>query len=136
MNELEFRGIRVDNNEWVVGTGYYQGIMSETNNPFSLDNARIKTIIITGGDFFHVKPETVGQFTGLTDKNGVKIFGKDIYKDERHGYRIIEYNDRMACYLSLLVKDKELGNPLHFENRAKIVIIGNEFENPELLEAK
>lgn len=73
------------------------------------------------------------QYTGLKDKNGKEIYEKDVYNDKIHGLRIIEYNESQACYVSLLLRDKELGNPIHFDNRSEIEIIGNIYENPELL---
>lgn len=69
MREILFRGKRIENGEWIYGH-YFK--YDETHNVVP-DHYSSKP-----SGWHRVVPETVGQFTGLTDKNGVKIFEGDI----------------------------------------------------------
>lgn len=69
--EILFTGKRIDNGEWVEGYFY-----EECGATYIIED-RQKETMLNRNTPYKVLPETVGQFTGLTDKNGVKIFEND-----------------------------------------------------------
>lgn len=69
MREILFRGKRVDNGEWVQGSLFVEGTR------FEIVRGTCNNVGIEG---VGVIPETIGQFTGIVDENGVKVFEGDI----------------------------------------------------------
>lgn len=124
MREILFRGKRVDNGEWVYG--------------FYLILPRGERVILSNKGYAHVDPETVGQFIGLTDKNGKKIFEGDIIKDNRLRIYMIGYDEDLMKY-AFLYYHKELkniycGGFVSKTDSKSIEVIDNIHDNPELLE--
>ena len=125
MREILFKGKRIDNGEWVKG--------------FYLELTGVGAVILSDNGYAKVIPESVGQYTGLPDKKGNKIFEGDI----------VEFTDRYAhrkgraeivfeafkwkysgCYYG--------GNPMVWlcidDKGIEYEVIGNIHDNPELLE--
>lgn len=114
MREILFRGKRKDNGEWAYGDLEHNG------------KGEMKWV---NGD--EIIPETVGQFTGLTDKNGKKIFEGDIVKGCLSIVFSI-YFDLDYLQFRAELSDGTERNIDYYGNSEKLEVIGNIFDNPEL----
>lgn len=127
MREILFRGKRTDNGEWVYGSYVIQYGAHEIYLPDGVDNEH-------GFDRYHVIPETVGQYTGLHDKNGRKIFEGDIVRYGDTIHRVVFEQRNGTAYFGIVISDIEtwlFGN----ECPANLVeVISNIYDNPEMLE--
>lgn len=127
MREILFRGKRVDNGELVVGNSVL----------FFKDTTKIYGELTYWSEI-EVIPETVGQYTGLTDKNGKKIFEGDIvkattgiegYKSTYHStIQEVKYNAEM-CGIAVFL-------PFDNSDMVEVEVIGNIYDNPELLRSE
>lgn len=179
MREILFRGRRVDNGEEVEGSllqgkqadydanGKYIGlkdcaiiVLSSGLLSMNLDYCGECAIPYDTANSFEVVPETIREFTGLTDRNGKKIFEGDILsitttvkgdwvKDDNGNYKEttrIDYavvqEDKNTCGYKLKVyhngKYKRISKftLTHIYRYYKAEVIGNVYDNPELLEEK
>ena len=128
MREILFRGKRIDNGEWITGDLW--------NMPYADLGVSIVNFFIdtgtTGG--LRVIPETIGQYTGWDDKNGVKIFEGDIVKATQKGQTkngVVVY--REGSYFWEFETD-QYGYLGEVVKRWHPEVIGNVTDNQELME--
>ena len=126
MRTILFRGKRKYNGEWVEGF-YYKDLWS--------DNAHY---IIYDGTDYEVIPETVGQYTGKTDKNGKNIFEGDIvYCKSRldNAIMVVIFEcGQFRMVLSENYRSYQTNSGFYDINCFDKEVIGNIHDNPELLE--
>ena len=125
MREIKFRGKRLDNGEWLYGS-----LVILNGRYFIFDDA----------NRHEVDPTTVGEFTGLKDKNGKEIYEGDVIRsplseDKTRPHRIF-YHTGNAAFMGALVDRKELCY-LRLDQdwiyKFEKEVIGNIHDNPELL---
>ena len=118
--EILFRGRNIDTGEWVYGD-----LLCEDRIVYPVDHSLLCT---------DVDPDTVGQFTGLTDRNGKKIFEGDIIQDGNELYVVSWVTFDASFSKQVIVTDSVCGFEHMDINNCKISdVIGNVLENPELL---
>ena len=126
-NRYLFRGKRIDTGEWVYGL------------PSCDEDGEIEEIEVWSEDdinFYSVDPETICQCTGIKDKNGKLIWENDIVNcltKDCSGY--IGWNESEAgFYFNVLLEDGSFEEKHIYDYQDCIEVIGNTFDNPDLLE--
>lgn len=137
MREILFRGKSKDNGKWVEG---FYHCVTDNYTPKNIhyittfkriDNGEI---VLTGP--FEVIPETVGQYTGLKDKNGRKIFEGDIVRYGTDIYEVV-FETRCGCgYFGIKMSHIETWNFCNITPANLMEIIGNIHDDPELLKGE
>lgn len=123
MRYILFRGKRIDNSKWVEGDLYHDWSAQQTCPAIQ---------ICTGLSRCFVIPESIGQYTGLTDKNGKKIFEGDICK----GYNFLHENRtiyEVGFDDGQFALCDESGTSWHHSHIDNIEVIGNIHDNRKLL---
>ena len=121
MRERDFRGKRLDNGVWVYGDLHIKAKTPHIHDCFARS--------------VHIDPATVGQYTGMKDKKGTKIYEGDIIKLDSFNppLFVVDFVEGAFC-----LKQDDYGyyTDIHYVQHAGInqaEIIGNIHDNPELI---
>ena len=140
MREILFRGKRVDNGEWETGFLVIERYQTSEERFYITDKMT--------GHHTPILPKTVGQYTGLTDKNGKKIFEGDIAKAIQTEYDedkekepfvfevIVEMIFEDGCFGLMAKHFVDFYAPMWKEDNVELEVIGNIHDNSELLEVE
>lgn len=141
MRERISRGKRIDNNEWIYWNRY--GRLTDINGEPT--NIEINTSALRPYAFYInelpvIREDAVGDYTGLTDKNGKPIFEGDIIRWQDENFNnyisVVEWCGEKFNYPAFdLAKHDYECNGLQYAHEDCIMeVIGNIHDNPELLE--
>ena len=129
MREILFRGKRAYDGEWVEG------------NLFIPDKEDTPTQICIGTNIvritYDIIPETVGQYTGLTDENGIEMYEGDIIHGaahwlERYVPAVVTFRNGSFGLLWYRGEVEEF-NPFTSMCNVEYTVVGNIYDNPELM---
>lgn len=147
MREIKFRGKRIDNGKWVYGT-YYEhlpplqaftakGQEVEKSKYYIANTAFADWNMPRQVEFIEVDVSTLGQFTGLKDKNNNEIYEADIIKysnSEEEGVGEIAWSPAHMTWRIMFDNDPSL--LYYFQCSSELEVIGNIFENQDLLDSR
>lgn len=126
MREILFRGKRIENGEWVYGSLvlWYDGSISIETGVYD-------------APMYAVDPATIGQYTGLTDKNGKRIFEWDVMEFDAYGLHykgVVSFVDGNFCVMC----NRPTASPF-LDSAIKqhdAICVGNIHDNYEFLEGE
>ena len=139
MREILFRGKRADNGKWTTGTPFFvkgrcKMIHAVAVHPDFLDEGNVYY-----SEGYPVIDDTIGQYTGLTDKNGTKIFEGDIVRFSLiTGRSLVPQGLRQVTFSagSFMIEDPYSGDDETISRIAASVeleVVGNVHDNPDMI---
>lgn len=153
MKEILFRGKRLDNDEWVEGDLFQH---DDGSTEIFVHKQTMFAGKLLEGRWYHVNPDTVGRYTGLADKNGVKIFeGDNISVKNENNVEIFHFEVKFGkCggthnvehdvgYMGFYFQPQPIvkiveeymlrKDPIYWLIAYKCEVIGNIYDNKELM---
>lgn len=140
MREIKFIGKRKDNGEWIEGSlceSYDERVFIVYDDDFCMTSDCCGLHLVSDR-FYEVIPETVGQYTGMKDKNGTEIFEGDILVNQLNSlvdsdpFEVVWSDD---CG-GFAWRQGDKGDILYSAITRNCEAIGNIHDNPEVLEAE
>ncbi len=129
--EIKYRGLKTfqifngeTNSVWIYGFYLKRGTYGDPG-----PQAHI-FVYENGYEGYRVEAETIGQFTGLLDKEGQEIYEDDIISFDDGKIGVVEFS--RGCFVVRYGKNKAVRS-LYEINNWSLKVLGNRFENPELL---
>ena len=131
MREILFKAKRVDNGEWVEGWLF----KTQEHSYIAYDKQFDDDLFLSPQNIFiAVDENTICQYTGLTDKNGNKIWENDVVWVCETDRAIVIFSEKYSGYILQPIGDYYFDSPMLADNVDIIDnIIGNIFDNPELV---
>ena len=139
MKEIWFKAKKISDGEWVEG--FYVMHSTSISHPYSHTNGEHYILTVPHNAKYKIDPETLSQYTGLTDKNGKKIFEGDIVKfhdsitinGSNIHHSAVEW---VAEFSGFMIHADCIGyynvNPTQVK-QYEMEVAGNIFDNPDLL---
>ena len=121
MREILFRG--KFGNEWKYGSLSIEPKGLVIKEPYKNESSNV----------WYIDADTVGQYTGLTDKNGTKIFEGDIVKYGDTVHNVVFEQRNGTAYFGLVYSTLETLSFGYYQDLKQIEVIGNIYDNPELV---
>lgn len=142
MREILFRGKSIMRGDWVYGyLNQHRGNIRYdcdcepiADGCYYINDWQVKIDNGMYGQDYKVDPNTIGRFTGLTDRNGTKIFEGDIVRYGDTIHRVVFEQRNGTAYFGLVYSAYETLPFGHYQDLKQIEVIGNIYDNPELLE--
>lgn len=136
---IKFRAKSISNGEFAYGmplpSKFGCGYMLNIDDAMDADFYHSRYTMPRCGSSIAINEDTIGQFTGLKDANGVEIYEGDIIASGKNNEirHIVSYHDADAEYVAYYSKTDYCGIDQKWINDFSKVVIGNIYDNPGLV---